>query len=114
VRTRVDLVYCQEVVEHLEERYLDHLLDTLACGQFILMTHAIPGQGGHHHEHCREPDYWLEQLGKRGYVLQLADTQRIRKLAEKENCPYMASTGLLLARTPDFAGAIAKLGRSFH
>jgi hypothetical protein len=107
VRTRVHLVHCQEVVEHIEERYVEHLLDTLSCGQYILMTHAIPGQGGHHHVNCQEPDYWLEQLSKRGYVLQLADTQRIRKLAEKENSPYMASTGLLLAREPDLANVAA-------
>jgi SAM-dependent methyltransferase len=49
VKTKVDLVHCQEVVEHVEARYLEHLLDSLATGRVILLTHALPGEGGHHH-----------------------------------------------------------------
>src|SRR5690348_13147565 len=41
VYTRVDLVHCQEVVEHIEELFLDHLIDTLMTGKIILMTHAV-------------------------------------------------------------------------
>ena len=33
VVTRVDLVHCQEVVEHIEERYLDHLLSSMLTGK---------------------------------------------------------------------------------
>src|SRR3974390_601941 len=36
VITKVDLVHCQEVVEHIDEQYLPNLLDTLACGRVIL------------------------------------------------------------------------------
>jgi len=49
VFARVDLVLCQEVVEHIEEKYLENLLDSFATGKYVLMTHAVPGQGGHHH-----------------------------------------------------------------
>src|SRR5256885_2256884 len=49
VECRVDLVHCQELVEHIEEQFLDNLLRSLACGKFIVMTHSLPGQGGYHH-----------------------------------------------------------------
>lgn len=45
----VDLVHCQEVVEHVDERHLDNVLGSLTCGRIILMTNAVPGQGGRHH-----------------------------------------------------------------
>lgn len=63
----VDLVHCIEVVEHVEEKFLDNLLDTLCCGKYILMTHALPGQDGHHHVNCQPKDYWLDHLSKRGF-----------------------------------------------
>ena len=108
VCTRVDLVYCHEVVEHIEEQYLDHLLRSLMCGRYILMTHAIPGQPGYHHVNCQHPEYWLEHLGKRNCTLLLADTQRIRALAEKENSPYIASTGLMLVNNCMAADSLSR------
>jgi SAM-dependent methyltransferase len=60
LRTRVDLVHCQEVVEHIEEQYLESLLDCLTNGKYILMTHALPGQGGHHHVNLQPPEYWID------------------------------------------------------
>ncbi|MBB6146847.1 hypothetical protein HNQ77_004828 [Silvibacterium bohemicum] len=47
VHTRVDLVHCQEVVEHIEEKYIDSLLASLLTGKFVLMTHAVPGQNAY-------------------------------------------------------------------
>jgi SAM-dependent methyltransferase len=94
----VDLVYCQEVVEHIEERFLENLLNSLSCGRFILMTHASPGQGGYHHVNEQPSEYWIEHLNARGYRLMEEDTKRIRALAKTDGAIYMADTGLLLCR----------------
>ncbi|WP_204271255.1 hypothetical protein, partial [Escherichia coli] len=53
VVSAVDLVWCQEVAEHVAERYLDNFVRSLACGKVILMTHALPGQHGYHHVNCK-------------------------------------------------------------
>jgi hypothetical protein len=45
----VDLVNCIEVVEHIEEKYINNLLDTICSGRYLFMTHGLPGQEGHHH-----------------------------------------------------------------
>lgn len=79
----VDLVHCIEVVEHIEEKYIDNLLETLCCGKYILMTHALPGQDGHHHVNCQNKEYWLDHLSKRGFAEVVADSEHIKTLAKK-------------------------------
>jgi SAM-dependent methyltransferase len=95
IGTRVDLVHCQEVVEHIEEQYLDHLLDSLLCGRIILMTHALPEQGGYHHVNLQPPEYWIDHLERRGCSLLEADTARVRDFASKDDAAHMARTGLV-------------------
>lgn len=79
----VDLINCIEVVEHIEEKYINNLLDTICCGKFLFMTHAIPGQEGWHHVNCQFEDYWIHHLSTRGMILSKEDTSEIRKLAHK-------------------------------
>ena len=98
VITNVDLVHCQEVVEHIEERYLDNLLRSLACGRVVLMTHAVPGQTGYHHVNLQPMEYWVNHLAGRGYSLLVEDSNRIRRIAHQENAVYMQRSGLLFHR----------------
>jgi SAM-dependent methyltransferase len=99
VRTAVDLVHCQEVVEHIAEEHLGNLLQTFRCGRLILMTHAVPGQTGYHHVNERSSAYWVELIEKCGYKLMRTDTDRIRSLANQDGATYMAATGLLFHRS---------------
>jgi SAM-dependent methyltransferase len=95
----VDLVHCCEVVEHVEERFLDHLLQTLANGRVIAMTHAVPGQGGHHHVNCRPAEYWIEHLAALDYRLLADETARGRALVEAhDHWTYFVGTGLVFER----------------
>ena len=93
---RVDLVHCQEVVEHIEEKYLENLLLSLACGRFIVMTNALPGQGGHHHVNEQPTEYWIAHLKRHGCEVMAEDTKRVRALAERDGACYLAATGLVL------------------
>ena len=97
VTTRVDLVHCQEVAEHIEERYLDNLLNSMLCGKMIIMTHALPGQSGMHHVNLQPSEYWIHQLEKRNAIYLEEDTRRIRKLAEADGAIYMQQSGLVFA-----------------
>lgn len=98
----VDLVNCVEVVEHIEPKYLDNLLDTLTRGKLLLMTHALPGQNGEFHVNEQPSSYWIQKLATRGFGLLAQDTQVIRKLAASENHfpTYFAQSGLLFGRLP--------------
>jgi hypothetical protein len=98
VVTDVDLVHCHEVAEHIAEEYLDNLISSLTCGRVILMTHALPGQTGHHHVNLKPMDYWVQHVSDRGYNLLHEDTDRIRLLAAQERAIYMHNSGLLFHR----------------
>jgi hypothetical protein len=89
----VDLVLCVEMVEHLEEQYINNLLDSLCCGEIIVMTNALPGQGGYHHVNEQPTQYWVNHLATRGYTVALDDTRRVRQLAEQEAALHLARTG---------------------
>jgi hypothetical protein len=98
LRVNVDLVYTVELVEHIEEQYVDHVLSTLANGKLLMMTHAVPGQGGHHHVNCQDSPYWIEHMRARGYRLMEEDTRRIRALARADNAEHAAKSGLMFGQ----------------
>jgi hypothetical protein len=92
----VDLVMCIEMVEHLEEQYIDKLLDTLCNGKIIVMTNALPGQGGYHHVNEQPTQYWIDHLAKRGCTVSIDDTEHIRTMAKQEGALHLARTGMVL------------------
>lgn len=92
----VDMVLCVEMVEHLEEQYLPHLLDTLCNGKIIVMTNALPGQGGYHHVNCQPTEYWINHLKQRGCSVSQDDTNKIKSLATAEGAMHLARTGMVL------------------
>lgn len=96
VYCRVDLVHCQEVVEHIHADHLENLLASLTCGRYIVMTHALPGQGGHHHVNEQPTEYWIQHLQRHGCEVLVEDSNRIRNLAAKDGAKYLAQTGLVL------------------
>lgn len=91
---RVDFVWCSELVEHVEERYLDNLLSTLACADVVAMTHATPGQLGHHHVNCQVEAYWVQKMRLRGYTLD-DDATMNGRLMDGE---FFRRTGLVFVR----------------
>ncbi len=93
----VDLVHCQEVAEHIAPECVMNLMMSLASGKFILMTHALPGQFGHHHVNLQPPEYWIQRLGHVGLFLLPEDTDIVRKIAYNEGALYVAQTGMVLA-----------------
>jgi SAM-dependent methyltransferase len=93
--TNIDFVNCVEVVEHIEEKYLEYLLDTLCSGKILLMTHAVPGQEGWHHVNCQESDYWINHLKRKGFILDVEDSKNIQWLAKKDGAKHVARNGMI-------------------
>ena len=77
----VDLVWCCEVAEHIDEGCVDRFLSTLTNGKIIAMTHAVPGQSGHHHVNCQPAEYWVDMLAERGYRL-VQGYDALRRISE--------------------------------
>lgn len=101
--SEVDLVTCIEVVEHIDEKYMDNLLDTLALGKVILMTHAFPGNSSsEYHVNEQSDQYWVEKLASRNYAVMMKDTIIVRSLERREaHAPkYFAESALVFGRVP--------------
>lgn len=93
-----DLVHCVEVVEHIAEEFLDNLLKTFSNAPVVVMTHALPGQRGHHHVNLQPEDYWVEKMRGIGYGLS-RDNDKFRAIAKGENPDaYFAQSGLVFLR----------------
>jgi cyclopropane fatty-acyl-phospholipid synthase-like methyltransferase len=94
----VDLVICVEVVEHIEETFLENLLNSLANGKYIFMTHAVPGQTGYHHVNCQESSYWINHLHRKGFNLMNTDSLIIRDLAKTDGAKWLAQNGMIFQK----------------
>jgi hypothetical protein len=64
-----DATICLEVGEHIEPQYESVVLDNIAnsASKKIIMSWAIPGQGGFGHVNCQPNDYIIAQMEARGW-----------------------------------------------
>lgn len=95
-----DMVWCCEFVEHIEERYIPNFLATFTIADLVLMTHAEPGQAGHHHVNCQPASYWQGVMAAIGYELDRVLTRDARNRAGLNPNPYnhFARSGLAFVR----------------
>lgn len=94
----VDLVICVEVVEHIEEQFIENLLRSLSNGQYIFMTHAVPGQSGYHHVNCQSSEYWIEKLIAKGYRYLADESTQARILAQQDRAKWLEQTGMIFVK----------------
>lgn len=65
---RFDLVISLEFVEHVCQTRADDLVDFLTSqGDALLISAAIPLQGGQNHVNERWPEYWARKFAERGF-----------------------------------------------
>ena len=75
------LCWCCEFVEHVEQRFMPNFLDVFRACKRVAMTHAAPGQPGHHHVNCQTEDYWVGAMAAIGHQLNEKHTNACRELA---------------------------------
>lgn len=100
--SKVDLVWCCELVEHIDAKYIHCLMNTLTVGTIVAMTHALPGQEGYHHVNCQPASYWIKLMDAYGFDYLEADTIEARTYALPENRNFKLSwfsvSGLIFKR----------------
>ena len=62
-----DLGWSVEFLEHVDEEYIPNFMETFKLCKFVVVTHAYPGQGGHHHVNEQEKEYWVRVFKKYGF-----------------------------------------------
>ncbi len=94
---RVDLVWCCEFVEHVEAVHEENFLATFDLADVVCMTHAFPGQGGHHHVNCRPAPYWTGRMAGRGFTIDAEAVRETRTLDGPDG--HWARSGLVFVKT---------------
>jgi 2-polyprenyl-3-methyl-5-hydroxy-6-metoxy-1,4-benzoquinol methylase len=83
LKNRFDLVWCYEVAEHLPEEAADTLIDTLTDhSDCIVLSAAVPGQGGEGHVNEQYSEYWILKMKDRGFIVDETITTLIHSLNE--------------------------------
>lgn len=91
----VDLIWCVEVLEHVEEQYVNNLLDTFSAAKYVFVTHAVPGEDAHHHVNLQDSKYWVDLFWTKKLMLAWKDTMTARQLAQQESAEYIMRTGMV-------------------
>ena len=89
-----DLGWSVEFLEHVEERYMSHYMETFQLCNYLIVTHAVPGQAGHHHVNCQSVDYWIDAFDEFGFDYKSHLTQEIRNASTMVK-PFIQRTGLV-------------------
>ena len=74
-----DLAWSVEFVEHVDKEYMPNFLETFKSCKYVAMTHALPGQPGHHHVNCMPIEYWCGAMEAIGFKLLVDETNEMRK-----------------------------------
>jgi hypothetical protein len=96
---RKGFVSCVEVMEHVHHDYHDIVMDTLSrhCSGTLLLTWAVPGQGGTRHVSERSQEQVVPYVAQWGFSLNEAESMRMREKVGNE-CGYMRNTIYLFQR----------------
>lgn len=76
-----DLGWSIEFLEHVEEKYIPNFMETFKLCKFVVVTHAYPGQGGHHHVNEQEKEYWIDIFNKNGFNYDFKLTNKIKSVS---------------------------------
>lgn len=90
-----DLIWSVEFVEHVGARHIPNFLTTFRAGRVLYLTHALPGQGGHHHVNEQPSSYWRTLLADDGWRLDREATAHVR---QHSATPFGRATGMVFVR----------------
>jgi len=78
-----DFVLCLEVGEHIPKEKEQTFLDNVRgfCNEFLIMSWALPKQGGRGHMNERPEEYIYEQMRNRGFFIDESTTDLLRNSA---------------------------------
>jgi len=74
-----DLVWSAEFLEHVDEEFLPNVMTAMRLARHACVTHAEPGQHGHHHVNCQTTEYWIEKFSQYGFNYLSAETELLRR-----------------------------------
>ena len=91
---KFDLVWSYEVAEHIanENNFLATVVGN--ASKYIVITAALPHQGGIHHVNCKPQRYWINKIEEHGFEYAQDLVDRFSK-GGWSKCGYMAMSGMV-------------------
>lgn len=79
-------ILCLEVAEHLRPEDEPRLLHTIDqyCDEWLVLSWAVPGQGGHKHLNERPNSYVCHRFAERGFAFQAAEAFMLRESIDRK------------------------------
>jgi SAM-dependent methyltransferase len=88
---KFDLVWSFEVAEHIHGRYADNLVRTLARhSDTVIISAAVPGQGGEGHLNEQPPEYWIERFAREDFDQDQSLTAYLRQSTDTHSANILA------------------------
>ena len=98
INKQYDLIWSVEFLEHVEEKYIENYMPAFESGSFVIVTHAQPGQAGHHHVNCKASDYWIDLFGQHGFIYSEDYTTEMKE-ASTMGKPFIKRNGLFFYKS---------------
>lgn len=95
----IDLIWCSDVAEHIDEEYLPAFFETLSYCKVLAMCQGLPENvdTGWHHVTNKPEEWWVDQLRAYGIIEDKALTEQSRKMG---NHGWWNLTGRIYKPTP--------------
>lgn len=74
-----DLAWSAEFLEHVEFPYVPNYMRDFRRCRIVVVTHAEPGQNGHHHCLCETDAFWVEKFYEYGFDHNPNETALLRR-----------------------------------
>lgn len=80
VSSSVDVVWCSDVVEHVEEKYVGNIVETFQCAKVVALSHGTEEHEsqGWHHVNNKPEQYWIDVMESNGFKHVVEYTQAAR------------------------------------
>ncbi len=86
IEKRFDLSLCIEVIEHIDKKFENIVIDNITSNSNLLIfSAAYPGQGGYGHINENEFEYWINKLKNKNFILNKDKTKEFRKYLKHNN-----------------------------
>lgn len=74
-----DLIWSAEFLEHVEEKYIPNYMPAFQLARHVVITHAEPGQAGHHHVTLKTTAWWVKKFAEYGFEWDEKETELLRR-----------------------------------
>jgi SAM-dependent methyltransferase len=74
-----DLCWSCEFLEHVDAKYIPNFMNSFQKAKYVIATHALPGQGGHHHVNEQLYGYWVDTFANYGFKFSAVESLSLRE-----------------------------------